>query len=56
MSEVRRAPDGSGEQVAEPKEPDVIVPLPDMVPTQSELPSQGCPVMAGTDEAKHDVL
>ena len=37
-------------------EPGVIVPLPDMVPTSSELPREGCPVMAGTGENEHDVL
>jgi tryptophan 2,3-dioxygenase len=37
-------------------EPGVIVPLPDMVPTSSELPREGCPVMAGTGENGHDVL
>src|ERR1700733_9473865 len=37
-------------------EPGVIVPLPDMVPTSSELPREGCPVMAGTGENGHEVL
>ena len=38
------------------EQPGVIVPLPDMVPTSSELPPEGCPVMAGTGEGEHDVL
>lgn len=35
---------------------DVIVPLPDMVPTSDEFPVEGCPVMADTGEEEHDVL
>jgi tryptophan 2,3-dioxygenase len=38
------------------EQPGVIVPLPDMVPTSSELPPEGCPVMAGTGEVEHEVL
>ena len=38
------------------EQPGVIVPLPDMVPTSSELPPEGCPVMAGTGEGEHEVL
>jgi len=32
------------------EEPEVIVSLPEMVPTAGELPPEGCPVMAGTGE------
>jgi tryptophan 2,3-dioxygenase len=56
VSEVRRNLGESGEKVAEPMEAGVIVPLPDMVPTPSVLPPEGCPVMAGTGETEHDVL
>jgi tryptophan 2,3-dioxygenase len=56
VSEVRRNLGESGEKVAAPMEAGVIVPLPDMVPTPSVLPPEGCPVMAGTGETEHDVL
>jgi tryptophan 2,3-dioxygenase len=56
VSEVRRNLGESGEKVAEPMEAGVIVPLPDMVPTPSVLPPEGCPVMTGTGETEHDVL
>jgi tryptophan 2,3-dioxygenase len=38
------------------EEPEVIVSLPEMVPTAGELPPEGCPVMAGTGEETAEVL
>ena len=38
------------------EQPGIIVPLPDMVPSSSELPPEGCPVMAGDGDKAADIL